>query len=155
MLLDLPIDEDYYKPIITKGAFNSNYKQYESMEGEDKHLSVGEYLDRIKPYLSDIMNNYKTQGTWRIHSDNKTIEHKTQSEWKIQLTMKVNFISSLPDSDVTRIMHPTSDNIEIMMGSKTDEIIEELFKSLQQRYQKGLEESMHGSHCTFDGVNAR
>ena len=35
-------------------------------------------------------------------------------------------------------MHSKSDNIEIMMGSKTDEIIEELFESLLQRYQKGL-----------------
>ena len=33
-----------------------------------------------------------------------------------------------------------SDNIKIMMGSETDEIFGELFKSLQQRYQKGLEE---------------
>ena len=40
-----------------------------------------------------------------------------------------------------------------MMGSETDEIIEELFKSLWQRYQKGLEESIDGSHFTFDGVN--
>ena len=112
-LLDLPIDEDYYKRILTQGAFNSNYIQYESMggEGEDKNLSVEEYLDRIKPYLSDIINNYNTQGTWIIHSGNKTIKHKTQSEWKIQLTMKVNFISSLPDSDETRIMHPSSDVI--------------------------------------------
>ena len=29
-LFDLSIDEDYYKPIITKGAFNNNYIQYES-----------------------------------------------------------------------------------------------------------------------------
>ena len=35
-LLDLPIDEDYYKPIITKGTFNSNYIQYESMGNKDK-----------------------------------------------------------------------------------------------------------------------
>ena len=32
-LLDLPIDENYYKSVITKGAFNSNYIQYESMGG--------------------------------------------------------------------------------------------------------------------------
>ena len=32
-LLDLPIDEDYYKSIITMGTFNSNYTQYESMGG--------------------------------------------------------------------------------------------------------------------------
>ena len=58
--------------------------------------------------------------------------------------MKVDFISSEKDSDETRIMDPTSNNIEIMMGSETEEVIKELFKSLQQRYQKGLEESMDG-----------
>ena len=47
-----------------------------------------------------------------------------------------------------------SDNIEIMIGSETNEIIEDLFKSLLQRYQKGLEESMDGSYFTFDSVDA-
>ena len=27
-------------------------------------LSIKEYLDMIRPYLSDIMNNHKTQGEW-------------------------------------------------------------------------------------------
>ena len=67
--------------------------------------------------------------------------------------MKVIFISCLPDSYETRIMHPTNDNIEIIMGSETDEIIKELFKSLLKRYQKELEESKDGSHFTFDAVN--
>ena len=35
------------------------------------------------------------------------------------------------------------------MGSKTDEIIEELFESLLQRYQEGLEKSMRGSEFIF------
>ena len=61
-LFDLPIDKDFYKSIITKGAFNSNYKQYESMAGEDNTLSVEEYLHRIKPYLSDTINNHRPQG---------------------------------------------------------------------------------------------
>ena len=47
---------------------------------EGKVLSAEEYLNRIKLYLSDIINNYKTQGTSRIYSGNKTIEHKIQSE---------------------------------------------------------------------------
>ena len=68
--------------------------------------------------------------------------------------MEINFISSKKDSNDTRTMHVKSDNIEIMMGSEADKIIEELFKSLQQRYQNGLEESMDGSHFTFDSVNA-
>ena len=41
-------------------------------------------------------------------------------------------------------MHTKSDNIEIMMGSETDEIVKELFKSLLQKYQEGSGESMKG-----------
>ena len=40
----------------------------------------------------------------------------------IQLTMPINFISS-KDSDETRNLHTKSNNIEIMMGNETDEII--------------------------------
>ena len=40
-----------------------------------------------------------------------------------------------------------------MMGNKTDKIIEELLKSLLQRYQEGLEGKMIGSeffwYCLF------
>ena len=67
----------------------------------------------IRTYLVDVIN-----------------DHKTQSEWKIQLTAAINFISSKPDSEKTRIMHAKSDNIEIMIGSETNEFIEELFESL-------------------------
>ena len=95
----------------------------------------------------------KTHGEWRIHSGNTIAEHKTQSGRKIHLTMAINFISS-KDSDETRTMHTKSENIDIMMGSETDDIIEELFKSLLQRYQEGLEESMRESEFIFDSVDA-
>ena len=71
--------------------------------------------------------------------------HKTEGEWKIPLTMTINIISS-KDFDELRTMHTKSDNIEIMIGNETSEIIEELFNSLLQRYQKGLEEKMRGSY---------
>ena len=58
--------------------------------------------------------------------------------------MLINFISS-KDSRETRTMHTTSNNKEIMMSSETDDIIDEFFKSLLQKYQEGLEESMRGS----------
>ena len=41
-----------------------------------------------------------------------------------------------------------------MNGSDTNEVIEDLFKSLLQRYQENLEEKMRGSEFGFDGVNA-
>ena len=89
----------------------------------------------IRSYLSDIINDHKTQGEWRIH-----------------LTMTINYISS-KDSDETRAMHTKSNNVETMKGSETNEIIEELFKSFLQRYQEGLQESVRGSELLFDSVD--
>ena len=66
--------------------------------------------------------------------------------------MSINFISH-KDSNETRTMHTKSDNIEIMMSSETDEIIEELFKPLLQRYQEGLEKSMKGSDFIPDSID--
>ena len=53
--------------------------------------------------------------------------------------MIINFVSS-KDSDESRSMYTNSDNIEIMLGNETDEIIENLFKYLLQRYQERSEE---------------
>ena len=145
----MSIDEDYYKPIVTKGACNNNYIQYESKGDKGKNLSIKKYLDMIKPYLSDIINDRKTQGAWRIHSGNTVTERRTQSEWKIQLTMAINCISS-KDSDETRTMRGKSNNVEIMMSSETDEIMKELFKSFFQE----LKEKMKGGEFTFEAVAA-
>ena len=51
---------------------------------------------------------------------------KAQGEWKIQLTIVINFISS-KDSDETRTMPTKGDSIEIMIANEVDEITEELF----------------------------
>ena len=42
-------------------------------------------------------------------------------------------------------MNSKSDNIEIMISDKADEVTEEHFKSLLSRNQVGLETSMKGS----------
>ena len=88
----------------------------------------------VRPYLSDIIN-----------------DHETQKDWKIQLIIAISFTSS-KDSDDTRTIYTKRDNIEILMSSETDEIIEELFERLLQRFQEGLEESMRGSEVIFDSV---
>ena len=67
--------------------------------------------------------------------------------------MTINFFSS-KDSEETRIMYSPSDNIEVMLGNETDKIIEDLFDSFLQRYQKGFEESMQGSEFIFDSINS-
>ena len=101
-----------------------------------------------------MINDHKTQEVWKVNSGNKVIDYKTTlGEWKILLTMSINFISSKDDSDETRDMHTKSDNIEMMIGSETGKIIEELFKSLLQKCQEGLVESVKGSEFIFDSVD--
>ena len=123
-----------YKPTLFKSRYNNSYIQYESKG--DNILTIEEYLASIEPYLRELINYYKNKG-----------------HWKIQLTAQINFISLKPDSDETCVMHTRSDNGEFMNGRDTDEIIEELFESLLQRYQENLQEKMRGSDFAFDGVN--
>ena len=56
---------------------SSIYIEYKSNGNKDKTLSIQDYLDEIKPYLSDMLN-----------------DHKTQGEWKITITMAINLFSS-------------------------------------------------------------
>ena len=108
----------------------------------------------IRPYLRDMINDHKTRRIWKVHSGNKVIDYKTQSERKFQLTIWINFMSS-KDSDEIRTMRTKSYNVEIMMGSgsEIDDIIKERFKSLFQKYQEELEESMRGSEFVFDSID--
>ena len=57
---NLSIHEDYYRPVRTKKAINGNYVKYASKGGKDKNLSPKEYLNMIRPYLRDIINDHKT-----------------------------------------------------------------------------------------------
>ena len=106
-LFKISFDKDYYKPKLNKSGYNKNYAQYESKG--DKILSLKEYLNLIGKYLRELIEEYKLKG-----------------EWKVQLTIEVNFISLKPGSDETRIMYTRSYNIEIMFGDNNDDIIEQL-----------------------------
>ena len=120
--------------------------------GKGKNISIKRYLKVIRPYLSDLINKHKTHGLARYHSDNKSWIGKTSSEWKIKITMAINFISS-KDSDETRTMHTRSNNVEIMVGNETNEIIKEIFEYFLQKYQEVLEESMRGREFVYDSVD--
>ena len=88
----------------------------------NKTLTVEEYLNKVRSYLKDIMNNLKKSDTW-----------------KIQLTIANNFIFSV-DNDEPCVMHSKCDNIKIAISDKADEVIKELSESLKNRYK-----SMKGS----------
>ena len=91
-------EEDYYKPIKILNAFDDNFVEYESNGEKGKTLSVKEYIDKIKPYLDDLID-----------------EHKIEGEWKIQLTMTISFLLKI--SNETHNMHFKSNNIEIMINN--------------------------------------
>ena len=89
------LDEgDYYESREVKSAFDRSYMLYESRGDKDSKLSIYEYFDMIRPYLRDMIDNHKARG-----------------EWKIQLTMRIIFVSFI-DANETRVMHTKSDNIK-------------------------------------------
>ena len=52
-MFKLPIDKNYYKPILVKSGYNGNYIQYESKG--DKILTLKEYLAlTLTPRMPDI-----------------------------------------------------------------------------------------------------
>ena len=93
---------------------------------------MARYLKIIKEYLRKLIDSKKENG-----------------EWKIQLNMKINFISSRNFIE-SRDMYSKSNIIEIMMGSNTNEVIKNLFNSLLRRYHDGSQVSMKGSEFVFD-----
>ena len=79
----------------------------------------------------------------KVHLGKKVIDYNTQGEWKIQLSMTVNFI-----------MRTKSDNTEIITVDETDNIIKNFLNLLFQRYQEELEQKMRkGSNFIFDSAD--
>ena len=76
---------DFYKPIKIPSAFNDNYALYVS--NGDENSSINEYFDKITIDLQNLIDNKKEQG-----------------EWKLQITMKITFIS-FNDNDKKQIMY--------------------------------------------------
>ena len=128
-------EEDYYKPTEVKSAFDGNYVLYESRGDKDGKLALYEYFDKIKPHLKDMIDDYKSKG-----------------EWKIQITMRIIFISFI-DKNQTQVMHTKSDNVEIMNGTDTSDAINKLINSFMKRYQEGLETKMKGSSYLFERID--
>ena len=72
------LEEDYYEPIRISNDFDDNFIEYESHGNKNKTLSIEECLDKIIPYLINMINDLKTQ-----------------IGWKIQLIMAINLEKSL------------------------------------------------------------
>ena len=73
--------------------------------------------------------------------------------WKIQISMLVNFISFISNKDIgeTCIIYVWSDNVKIMWGIDTDDIIREFFEYFLNNYQKE-KKIIEGSDFIFESV---
>ena len=123
-----------YEPVLIKSWFDNSYLEYMS-NGNDS-LSFNEYLELIKPYLYDLINVYKSKG-----------------EWKLQLSAEISFVSQKPDSNEICIMYTRSTPEEIIIGSETEEVAENLIMQLLQKYQDNLQNKMKGFDFIFNGIN--
>ena len=90
-LFEYEKEVNYYKPVWVSNFWSNNYIEYKNNGDRNKILSTEEYLDKITPYLKDIINDPKQIDTW-----------------KIQLTI-INFISTKDDNDEEHIMHSKCD----------------------------------------------
>ena len=62
-LLEHEEEENYYKQVRVSNIWSNNYTEYESKGERNKTLSVEEYLNKIRLYLKDIINNLKKSST--------------------------------------------------------------------------------------------
>ena len=129
-------EEIYYEPRKIKGAFGGNYVEYESNGDTDEISLIEGYLKKIRPYLSDIID-----------------EHK--DGWKIQLAAEMAFSTvSEKDSEKLHPIYMHSDNSKVYIGSETSEVVNKLFKSFLNEYQYVLKTKMKKSGLTYDRLRA-
>ena len=76
------------------------------------------------------------ENPYRKKKKHSTNNLKKSDMWKIQLTIAISFIAS-KDKYEECVMRSESDNIEIMINDKADEVIEKRFKSHLNRSQIG------------------
>ena len=86
----------HYKPVRVVNVYSKNYNKNESNGDENKTLSktIKDYLDEIKSYLKDIINNPK-----------KSVLFKSQ------LMVAIDFMFSIVIIEEEHVMHSRSDNI--------------------------------------------
>ena len=109
-------EEGYYEPQKRKSAVDDNYIEYKSNGDRDKTLSIEEYFNMTKPYLSNIINDYI-------------------DEWKIQLTMETSFFSN-KDSSKTYTTHIHNKNSSIFIGYETVKTIKFSLRRISRKTKR-------------------
>ena len=80
-----------------------------------------------------IYNNNNNSNNNNVNNNNNN--NNNRGEWKIQLTMQNSCISTRSFEE-TRTIYTKSEPLEIFMGSNTEDVIDKLFNTLLQRFQR-------------------
>ena len=59
-------EENYFKRVRANDFWSNNHIEYESKGSRDKTRSAEECLNKIRPYLKDIIKKLKKTDTWKI-----------------------------------------------------------------------------------------
>ena len=88
--------------------WNNSCIEYRSNDNKSRDLSLDEYLNKIKPFLRNIVIDPQNSDTKKIH-----------------LTIRINLTSS-KDAEEERVMHSSSNNIKFSSYSGSKKVIDSL-----------------------------
>ena len=100
MILQHEQEDHYYEPKRVSNFWNNNYTDMKIMVIEIKNLN------KIKPYLRDIIIDLQESDTWQI-----------------QLTIAINIIYS-NDVDKEHVKHSKSNNVELMTYDNANNMVD-------------------------------
>ena len=60
-------EEDYYKPNRVSNFWRNNYIEYESNIDINRNFSQGKYVNKIKSYLRNRINDLGNSDTWKFN----------------------------------------------------------------------------------------
>ena len=98
----------------------------------------------IRSYLRDLINEHRPtvelNNNNSNNNSNNNNNNNNRAEWEIQLTMQNSYIST-KSFEETRTLCTKSEALEVFMGSDTEDVIDQLFNTFLQRFQRVQETS--------------
>ena len=134
----------------------SAIKDYKSLS-IDKLLSILDKPERAKLTKTIKDERKENFNSDKILRDIRSLYESDQEDCykpiRICSAFSSNYIEYESNGDKDKILSIKSGNTEIMICNEIDEIIKNLFESLLQKYQEGLEKSMKRSEFVFDSAD--
>ena len=104
--------------------------EYKSTGDRFENLSPKQYLNMIRPYLRDLINDHKPTTESNKEENDSDAD---RAEWKMQLVMQNSCISTRNFQE-TRTIYSVSKPVEIFMGTDTEDVIDTHFNTILQTF---------------------